>query len=61
MKIEKIFRIFVDMVRSVCYYNHRKADRDIDKYIPTVTIINGYDSLGNYNTVRRDKNEKMDY
>ena len=61
MKIEKIFKIVVDMVRSMCYYNHRKADRDADKYIPTVTIINGYDSLGNYNTVRRDKNEKMDY
>lgn len=61
MKIEKIFKIVVDRVRSMWYYNHRKSDRDIDKYIPTVTIINGYDSLGNYNTVRRDKNEKMDY
>lgn len=54
MKIEKIFKIVVDIVRSMCYYNHRKADRDTDKYIPTVTFINGYDSLGNYNTVRRD-------
>lgn len=54
MKIEKIFKIVVDIAKSICYYNHRKADRDIDKYIPTVTIINGYDSLGNYNTVRRD-------
>ena len=54
MKIEKIFKIVVDRVRSMWYYNHRKADRDTDKYIPTVTNINGYDSLGNYNTVRRD-------
>lgn len=54
MKIEKIFKIVVDMAKSICYYNYRKADRDTDKYIPTVTIINGYDSNGNYTTVRRD-------
>ena len=54
LKIEKIFKIVIDRVKNIWYYNHRKADRDIDKYIPTVTIINGYDSLGNYNTVRRD-------
>ena len=41
----KIFKIVVDRVKSIWYYNHRKADRDIDKYIPTVTIINGYDSI----------------
>lgn len=54
MKIEKIFKIVVDIAKSIWYYNYRKADGDIDKYIPTVTIINGYDSLGNYTTVRRD-------
>lgn len=54
MIIEKIYKIIVDSIRSIWYYNYRSTDRDTDKYIPTVTIINGYDSQGNYNTVRRD-------
>lgn len=58
MKVEKIFKIIVDRIKNLLYYNYRSTDRDIDKYIPTVTIINGYDSHGNYNTVRRDKNER---
>lgn len=62
MKVEKIFKIIVDSVRSIWYYNYRSTDRDKDKYIPTVTIINGYDSHGNYNIIRRDKyeHENMD-
>lgn len=54
MIIEKIYKIFVDRVFCFSYNKIRKSDRDKDKYIPTVTIINGYDSHGNYNTVRRD-------
>ena len=63
MKVEKIFKIIVDSIKNLLYYNSRSTDRDIDKYIPTVTIINGYDSQGKYNTVRRDKygHEKVDY
>ena len=54
MKVEKIIKIIVDSIKSIWYYNYRSTDMDTDKYIPTVTIINGYDSHGNYNTVRRD-------
>lgn len=54
MSIKKILKIIVDSVQNLLYYNHRSTDRDTDKYIPTVTIINGYDSQGKYNTIRRD-------
>ena len=54
MRIEKIFKIIVDSAKSIWYYNYRNIDRDTDEYIPTVTIINGYNSQGKYNTVRRD-------
>lgn len=54
MRIEKIFKIIVDSAKSMWYYNYRNTDRDTDEYIPTVTIINGYNSQGKYNTVRID-------
>lgn len=54
MFIEKIYKIFVDRVFWFCYNKLRKSDRDKDKYIPTEEVINGYDSHGNYNIIRRD-------